>query len=201
MPHKPKGDFQASKLKRSALAEVRLGYHFPYFDTDLSISHLNRYKLISHSVGAETNTRDFNFEHRSKVRSTAIMLNGYYNFTPFASLTPYVGIGAGLAHNKLADTTVHYSVGNVHDANFKIKKGAKRNDFAWQIMAGARMSLTDKLELTAEYKYMDLGKMKTADNYVVTNAGFAPVGTVYKDHVAKGKLRSDNVLIGLRYSF
>lgn len=64
------------------------------------------------------------------------MANGYVDFPLQFGLTPYVGLGAGMA---LAD------IG-----------GDKGNDtvFAWQAIVGASYSLTEFSEIFAEYRYL-----------------------------------------------
>jgi opacity protein-like surface antigen len=197
----PRGSFQNTKLRNGAPIEVGAGYHFGCVDTDIAFIHVPHYKLRSHSVGNDINTAGFNFTHASKVQTNTWILSGRYNLTEIGIITPYLGVGAGMSWNKLKDSTVTYSTSSISNAPFKIKHGATNTDFAWQVMAGAKFRLNPNLSFITEYKYMDLGKMKTSNRYTVTTALLNTLGEVVQDPVSKGKLRSSNVMVGLRYQF
>jgi opacity protein-like surface antigen len=197
-----KGSFKQSKLKQSALAEVRTGYNFNQFASDLTFTSGRHYKMHSHSIGINEDVRGLDFTHQSRVKFNALTVNGYYNIGPFKGITPYVGLGAGAARTRFGDTKVTFARDG-QAIPYKNKKGSTAHNFVWQAMAGLRFTLTPDLELSLEYKYMDLGKVKTSNRYQVTNADYLEEGENpwKQDNVAKGKLRTNNLLVGLRYYF
>lgn len=72
------------------------------------------------------------------------MLNAYYDFTPDARLSPYVGVGVGYADIE-ADGVALAGPGGLDDDD---------QVFAWQAMAGANYTLTDTVDLFGELRYL-----------------------------------------------
>lgn len=110
---------------------------------------------------------------KAKVQNYAGFLNLYYDIPTGTALTPYIGGGVGLAHNKatLKDSFVKY-----HNSN---------SYFAWQLAAGLNYALTDNLVADLGYRYTDYGKV----NVVNEN------GVKYRVN----DIRMHNVTLGLRY--
>lgn len=110
---------------------------------------------------------------KAKVQNYAGFFNLYYDIPTNTALTPYVGAGIGLAHNKatLNDSYVKY-----HNSN---------SSLAWQLAAGLNYALTDNWVADLGYRYTDYGKV----NVVNEN------GVKYK----VDDIRIHNVTLGLRY--
>ena len=110
---------------------------------------------------------------KSKTQTYAGFLNAYYDIQTGTKLTPYIGAGIGLAHNKssLSDDVLKYSNSNW--------------SFAWQLAAGLNYPLTDSLVADLGYRYTDYGKV----NIVNEN------GVKYRVN----DIQVHNVTLGLRY--
>ena len=67
--------------------------------------------------------------------------------------------------------------------------GDRDNSWAWQLIAGARVAVTDSVDLGLKYRYFNTGNLTFADRL-----GDAGVG-------AEGKLRSHSVLASLIFNF
>lgn len=111
------------------------------------------------------------------------MANAYVDFgRSGARLRPYIGAGAGVAKIdwfRFAGTAIAPENKFVH-----IDDSA--TEFAWQVMAGAALSVSSRLALTAQYRWFDAG---TVDH--VTELGQAVATSVDGHHVD----------IGVRFSF
>lgn len=74
--------------------------------------------------------------------TTTLMANAYYDFDIGTEYMPYVGFGAGYAHNRIVSD---------------IKNGGSftyTNKFAYQIMGGVHYKVNDKVQVGIEYKYL-----------------------------------------------
>lgn len=72
------------------------------------------------------------------------MVNGYYDFTPDARLSPYVGVGVGFADVE-ADRVALPGGGQIDDDD---------NVFAYQAMLGASYELTSSVDFFGEVRYL-----------------------------------------------
>lgn len=111
--------------------------------------------------------------YKASFKTKTALLNAYYDIFTKGGLTPYVGAGIGLSHL------------NARVAEEKLSG----NSFAWQVGAGVAYNLTNNLALDIGYRYMDYGNVSknTSDEY----------GT----GKLKAKLKTNEVLAGLRYTF
>lgn len=108
-----------------------------------------------------------------EVESNSVMLNAYYDIETGTKVTPYVGVGIGMAHNKVS----------AEDYNLS------ENDFAWQVGVGTSVAITKSLDFDMGYRYKDNGSAKKTTK---DNEGYS------KDRL---DVTSHNVYVGFRYSF
>lgn len=117
---------------------------------------------------------------KGEAKSNAFMVNGYYDFVNESSFTPYVGGGIGIANVKFDN----FGVDPIPDV---------LNDdgtvFAYQVMAGADVKVSDAWKLFAEYRYF-----RTSEVDVVTSnvTGAVDNSIAYK---------TNNILVGARILF
>ncbi|MEQ8665466.1 MAG: OmpA family protein [Rhodospirillales bacterium] len=154
-------DFETGYAFRSAVghaydsgwrAEVEVGYRENGVD----------------SIGSSSGTGD--------AKALSGMINGYYDFRNDSALTPYVGLGLGLAQVE-ADGYSPVSGSTIDDDDLV---------YAYQGILGASWSLTDALALTADYRYL------ATDDVSLTTASGTNVDGEYRSHA---------VFLGLRISF
>jgi outer membrane protein OmpA-like peptidoglycan-associated protein len=103
-------------------------------------------------------------------RVLSLMANALYDFKTGTPLTPYVGLGVGLASLKMSNSAPPAAA------------TGRETDLAWQGIVGAAIKLTDALDLTADYRYFDMGDVEV-------NPG---VDVDYSSHT---------FLVGLRWRF
>ncbi len=111
-----------------------------------------------------------------KATVNGFMFNVLYDFDVSRRFIPYIGLGAGLA-------TVHFDdVSPIGGSSIDDEDTV----FAWQGILGVAIPLSDRLDLTADYRYFNAG-----DVDLQTNAG-GSIDSEYASHSA---------MIGLRYRF
>jgi opacity protein-like surface antigen len=115
------------------------------------------------------------------------MFNGYYDLGTFGRVTPYVGAGVGVAHNRMDEV---YFTQNQFLTN-RIQ-GDSRLSLAWSLMAGVGVQVTDRAVLDFGYRYMNFGK---AESGRIDNAGFVNPAVRIDD------ISAHEFKVGLRYHF
>jgi len=108
--------------------------------------------------------------------ATSLMINVIYDVDVDLPVTPYVGIGLGLAQIKM-DGASPFGGSSINDSD---------TVGAFQAIAGVRYALTDQVDVFGDYRYF-----KTADAGLVTRGGVA-TSMDFSTHSG---------LLGLRYSF
>ena len=90
--------------------------------------------------------------------SHSLMANFYYDFDfgRTMGITPYVGVGVGLAYHSMDDVTWIDPANNTWQI-----AGAEQLEVAWSLMAGASYQLSDRMALDVGYRYVDLGNARS----------------------------------------
>jgi hypothetical protein len=124
------------------------------------------------------------------IRSTLVMANAYGEVGSWFDVTPFVGLGLGLARN--AFEPVSLPAGNGHSLGQSA--GATQTRFAYALMAGLAYEVTPQVKVEASYRYLNMG---AAQSGVITcaSAAGACVGQTQRIGLAAHDLR-----IGLRYA-
>jgi opacity protein-like surface antigen len=105
------------------------------------------------------------------VTSTSVMANLYYDITPKARWSPFLGAGLGLARVEVDNAAVMGIV--IGDAADTV--------FAWQLMAGIGCKLTERTTLDLSYRY-----------FATSDPDFSGIEAEYGSH---------SVMAGVRVSF
>ncbi|MBM3608486.1 MAG: porin family protein [Alphaproteobacteria bacterium] len=129
--------------------------------------------------------------YNAKVGGGAFLLNGYVDLGTWYHITPYVGAGVGMAHNK---------VGTIQDIGINmgglgVGPGVSKWNFAWALMAGAAVQIAPNWKLDFGYRYLDKGSATTGEIVCL------PVGIPCGFERHKFRFASHDFRIGLRYSF
>lgn len=156
---------------------VGIGYKLnDYIETDFNIQY-NRASYNDDGDMDET-TED---EELQKITSVAFFLNCNYIFFPHKAIRPYLTAGIGLSRNTANDFGLSRTL-----------KGSTRTSFIWNAGVGIKFHLSKKLALDFEYKYLDLGFIKTASS---------PPSSKPFINMGKQKLRGNQIMIALIYNF
>ena len=170
------------------------------------------------------------------ITSNATMLNVYYNIDAYTgylaggSLRPYVGVGAGLALNTIADYVVYDStlyeeipesmLGSVPAGTLTAVKdiyayhnGGTMEQFAFMLEGGISTSLEGGVKMDFFVRYANLGQVKTSGSIILSQTelladGYggeyeAPYDSVfhYTNWTESGRLSMVDVGVRLRLQF
>lgn len=90
-------------------------------------------------------------------------VNLYYDWPVSWRIKPYVGAGIGVVHaDKTQDARIT-SLADTCTVESPCESSSKHKvswDFTWQLMAGARLPLSDKWDATLGWRYADLSNVK-----------------------------------------
>lgn len=184
---------EVDDLDDGALAGVGLGYHVnEAFRVDLTYTHRAGNDLAAgDSIGGN---------YHSDIKSDAVMVSGYYDLpVSVGKFKPYVGAGIGWARNRMSGIRQDWNVSPA-EQGWQRDPGGSASGFAWQVMAGLTYQINAAWSADIGYRHFDGGKLET-------NAGTSEVqhlGSPYYEYPSgglKGHLRTDELLLTLRYEF
>jgi len=92
------------------------------------------------------------------VDAGVFLVNAVFNVqTPGRLLTPYVGIGAGTAYQRISGAdSLQVAPLEAGVNHFNSGPNSARWNFAWQAKIGAKLNLTERIYVFAEYRYLNL---------------------------------------------
>ena len=93
----------------------------------------------------------------SDLRSLVTMLNGYFEIGSWHDVTPYIGVGAGLAHHRFGPVEIPSNA--VHSSGTTASH--PRNRLALSLMTGAAYDLSERVKLDIGYRYLSMGRIES----------------------------------------
>jgi opacity protein-like surface antigen len=180
-----------------------------YFRTDLILD----YRSQLHALGTSTtpctvllpnditgilmNTPETcNGHFDTEVHRWDLLANGYLDLGTWDGFTPYIGAGAGVAWAQI-NQSVNFTFGNGLPcvarcaiggnvvSDFDRNESLFNSHFAWAVMAGVAIAMTDHAQLDVGYRYLDLGLFTSLPS---------PAGTSVTQ-----RIRANEVRAGIRY--
>lgn len=172
---------------RAATGTFALGYQLhENFSAELEYLNVRKSK-IRETLAAN----DGGDKHNWAVRSNALMLNGNAYLLKDGPIKPFVSAGVGFARN----TSDNYNITASGPSPFPtVRKGRSTSAVAWSAGAGFVFKTFDRVDTTFEYRYIDLGAVKTkGESYT----SYGPVSNQAKKASFKGSM----IMIGARMKF
>lgn len=186
-------DFHNSEISASGTIGAGVGYQFNnWFRFDVTgeyrgvggrlsaVDQLNAAGTFNGTSGgivpvgnypATASLRNFYSGH---VSSLVFLANGYVDLGTWNGITPYIGAGAGFAHNMVRGlndtgflyTNVDYTAGGGGVVTQGSPTGGffsagNKTNFAWALMAGLGYNVSPNLKLELGYRYLNLGSFKS----------------------------------------
>lgn len=129
---------------------VGAGYRFDdNWRADLTLGQMDTFKFSK--VIPDVDVIGANAAVRQKLKSTLLMLNGYYDLRN-GNLIPYLTAGIGLAYNNAG--TYEFPGGHI--------SGEKKIKLAGNLGAGMNVKVVECTSVDLGYKYMYMNKFETA---------------------------------------
>ncbi|MWN89707.1 outer membrane beta-barrel protein [Gilliamella sp. Pra-s65] len=187
-----KDDLFDSMHKTKLAGALNLGYNFS--DYDIPVRAELSFTLRGNAEKKENrhNTyEDYTLRstQKTKARMNTLMLNGYYDIDMDSVVTPFIGVGLGVAFTKLGNShTEKYNV-SVDGVDYERSLSKTKTKFAWNLAAGVAYKVNNNINIDFTARYVDAGKVtiKKRNEY-------------YQNKIS-GDLSSVDLLAGIRYSF
>jgi opacity protein-like surface antigen len=189
--------FDAERLNGAFVGGGGIGYKFTnWFRSDLTLDY-----RANADFRATTSTSNYieNFSLESaKLSATTLLINGYADLGTWYGVTPYVGVGVGVAQTRLESyrganflqpASPFYPVGATGPflVSTTLPDSSSQYNFAWALMAGASVDVDQYLKIDAGYRYVRLDQAET-------KLDAFGVGARVKE------LQSHEFRVGLRYT-
>ncbi|MGH6811292.1 MAG: outer membrane protein [Methylocella sp.] len=185
-----------------------------YFRTDLILDYRSQVHAVGTSAtpcdvvlpsvitGLPTLTPEIcNGHFDSEIHRWDLLANGYFDLGTWDGFTPYIGAGAGVSWARI-NQSVNFTFGNglrcrascgfptqpvgtFIFTDFDNSQSAMSYRFAWAVMAGVSIAMTDRALLDVGYRYLDLGSITGLSS---------PTGTSVTQ-----RIRANEVRAGVRY--
>lgn len=127
----------------------------------------------------------------ARFSTRAFMANGYIDLGSWSGFTPYIGAGVGIGAKDIRNWTtqvVCFTALCAPSAPTLTLPNATKTGFAWALMAGTAIALSDQLALDIGYRFLNLGPAETKTDAFGVSAKLADV-------------KVNEVRVGLRYMF
>jgi opacity protein-like surface antigen len=179
-----------------------VGYDFGWFRTDVTLDYLAKRDatiVTSNGLcvdGSVPLTGPCQNTHVGNVSAVPLMLNGYFDLGTWNSVTPYVGVGAGVALVSWDDWRSNSLITpeTLPVIAPAINRATDDWRFAWSLMAGFSYSINQNLALDVSYRFLDITDGTALPNYRA-NPSSLGIGSVdYSDFY------SHQVRVGFRYT-
>lgn len=168
-------------IRPSFILEGAAGYRFsPSLRGELMYSYRGNYALH----GMDGSRAAYNAD----LKSTVLLLNGYYDFAMQGGFQPYLGMGVGWAQNRLHTVMQSFPVAGTI---MNTVSGATKNNPAFALMAGVSIP-QQGWTLDIGYRYVNLGSIHSGNIYSSIFSSFPISGL-------GGRLRAHELTVGTRF--
>lgn len=197
------GAFESADFKSDSVIPLQLSVGAAINnDIRVDFSYL-RYSGISYPSTVQSSNGAGGFVEASvdggAITNNVTMLNVYYNIDSFTGyiaggmLRPYVGVGAGISLNTIADYVVYDNTfyAEVPDPSvipagkltgvsdvYAYHNGGTEEQFAFMLEGGVTTDLDGGLKLDFFVRYANLGKVKTSGSIIVSQTEWLSTGGV-----------------------
>ncbi len=183
-----------SKYTNSGLVGIEFGTNLhDNFRTSLSADYFTGFDFNSSFKDSAQTSQGLmknKFQGKVNIKSSVLMLNGYYDITTINDFIPYVTLGLGISRNE-AKASFARNPGVLGEGSDKYKSKIEYA-FAYKIGLGSQFKLNEDFNLDLRYQYSNLGKYRT---------GTGDDGVGGKIEPIKGKLVAHQIILGVAYKF
>jgi len=204
--------FTSKSIRNPAFVDAGFGYELhPWIRADLTAEYrasvgvrgVLRETLSNSSVPLAFLGQN---QFQASLQTTLVMANAYADLGTWYGLTPYFGMGIGVARHDLGGATgtgivalgtslnaSNFPNGASMPATFDSLGGRTKTDFAWAFMAGLSYDISPNLKLDLGYRHLDLGGIQSGS--IACACGQSSTGFKIRN------IASNEIRVGLRWVF
>jgi opacity protein-like surface antigen len=131
-------------------------------------------------------------EYTASKSEWVALVNAYLDLGTWWCITPFIGVGAGVAYNKIE----HFRDTNVIAGGGGWADSGTHTSFAWALHAGASYKVTSNFAVELSYRYLNLGK---AESGLLVNLDPTVVSGNPLHPVTFNNLQSHDVMLSMRW--
>ena len=180
--------------------DVGVGYQFNnWLRGDFTGEYRSRVSFSGTDVSTYSGGSTLSDVYQGGYTSWVGLVNAYVDLGTWWSLTPFVGLGGGVAHIQttgLQDSSLAFASGvGSFGAGSYFANGAPVTNFAWAAHAGVAYKLNNNFTVEFAYRYLDMGTAVhgLGNSFDGSNAG--PSSFQFRD------LISQDIRFGLRWNW
>jgi opacity protein-like surface antigen len=188
-----------------AFAGIGIGYQFnSYLRFDVTGeyrgSSITGRDHVAYDFGVPTQQTN---SYRGDISSFVGLANGYIDLGTWNCLTPYLGLGIGVARhtiNGFSDNgIIRQPATNANDTgtSFGFADSASKTTLAWALMAGVAYDVSSNLKLELGYRYLNMGDAPAMG----LRGGNGGLLANPSSSVRFKELDSHDIRIGMRWNF
>jgi opacity protein-like surface antigen len=210
--------FLTKGLEDSALVSAGIGYQFnnwlrfdvtAQYRSAANFHGIDRGTYVANAFNftnglTEATTWGFNNVYNGKVTAFVALANAYVDLGTWNCLTPYLGVGIGVANvhfGPLSDTGVVGPLNTGVYSGFGPTGGGyagekSKTNFAWAVHAGLAYDVNPNLKLEVGYSYLNMGSVDSGDiasSFLNTNGR--------NNYVRLKDIQSHDFKVGMRWTF
>jgi opacity protein-like surface antigen len=132
--------------------------------------------------------------NEANLSSFVFLANAFVDLGTWDCWTPFVGVGIGVANNKISDfvdTTPSVAAFGATGSSFGLGRGTTNWSLAWALYAGLSFAVTKNFNIDLTYRYLNFG---SANDTVDCNGSSSCNHFEFKD------LHSNDIMLGLRWT-
>jgi opacity protein-like surface antigen len=185
--------FTQSNLGDSAIIGFGVGYQFNnWFRGDFTGEYRSQVSYNSVQAWGPTfcpllSGRCYD-SYNGRIGAAVFLANGYVDLGTWVGVTPFVGVGLGIANLQMASLTDV----DPQNGGFGYAQRSNLTNFAWAVHAGVGYSVTPNLKLEMSYRYLDMGRF--------TSSGIVCLNTPACGYERQSfRIASHDMRVGFRY--
>jgi opacity protein-like surface antigen len=181
------GSFSHESIDGTAVIGGGVGYRFsPWFRGDVTFDYEFPSEFEGRAPCKTCKGKTTYSKEYADVSAFTTLVNGYFDFGTWNSVTPYIGGGVGASNVEISN----YHFKNPNGSRGKWK-GDNEWNFAWAAMAGLSFAVTESVAIDVNYRYLSLGDGRTKN---------IPIGSG-KNPVKFEDIAAHEFRVGFRYMF
>jgi len=183
-------EFEHSDYSDSFFVGFGVGYEWNnWFRTDVTLDYRAKARVSAFGTAPNGGGNPFGDSYQGYLSSWVLLGNAYVDLGTWNCITPFVGIGAGWAHNQMSDfTDLGFGAAN---GGRGIGRDSSNWSFAWALHAGLAYSVTRNFKFEVAYRYLNYGSVtETVDCF----------GGCAADSYKFDKLASHDIMLALRWN-
>jgi opacity protein-like surface antigen len=146
-----------ARFDRDVVVGGGVGYQFSsWFRTDVTVDH----RFGARFKGTRFASDSYHAMDRADFEATTFLINVYVDLALWSGVTPYLGAGIGVSHNRF-DSAERDVYGPLATTGILSLPSRSETALAWALIGGVAFDLGANFKIDLGYRYTQLGNART----------------------------------------